>query len=106
VAELVPSDFIRPEGSAPHHVGHDRMILCELVQLLVSVQVRTAIAYVDDTELRTQLERHRHGCPHATQFRVLRGFFKNAGIGVTNRCLELRQDSLRVRTVGPEKPSE
>ena len=53
-----------------------------------------------------QMERHRHSCPHATQFRVLRGFFKNASIGVTNRCLKLRKHSLGVGTVGTQKPSE
>jgi hypothetical protein len=102
----VLGDLITPKGSAAHHIGHQRVVLGELVQLVVSVQVRTAIADVDDTQLRTQVEGHRHRRPHAAQFRVLRGFFEDAGIGVANRRLELRENSVLFLPVRSEKPSE
>jgi hypothetical protein len=49
-------DLIRPKGSAAHHLGDERMVLCKLEQFAVSVQVRTAVAYVDHTELRPQMK--------------------------------------------------
>ena len=95
VAETVPGDLVWPKGSAAHHVGHQRVVLGELVQLAVSVQVRTAVAHVHDAQLRTQMERHRHRRPHAAQFRMLRRLLENAGVGLTERGLELREDLLR-----------
>src|SRR6185312_8536159 len=82
------------------------MVLRELVQLAVSVQVRTAVAHVHHTQLYTQMERHRHRRPHAVQFRVPCSFFRYTGVGLTERGLELRENFLRFGAVRPKEPLE
>ena len=106
VAETVPGDLVWPKGSAAHHVGGDRVVLGELVQLAVSVHVRTAVADVHDAQLRTQMKRHRHRRPHPAQFRMLRRLLENAGVGLTERRLELREDLLRFAVIRAKEPLE
>ena len=40
VAETVTGDLVRSKGSLAHQVGHQCVVLCELVQLAVSVHVQ------------------------------------------------------------------
>ena len=59
-----------------------------------------------DAQLRTQMKRHRHRRPHAAQFRMLRRFLENAGVGLTQRGLELREDLLRLAVIRAKEPLE
>jgi hypothetical protein len=52
------------------------------------------------------MESHRHRRPHAAQFGMLHRFLENADVGLTERGLELREDSLRFGTICAKEPLE
>ena len=106
VAEAVLGDLLGLKRSPADHVRHERVILRDLIQLAIPIQVRPAVPDVHDTQLCVELERHRHRRAHAAQLRMLGDFLENAGVGLAEGGLELREDSLRVGSVRVEKPLE
>src|SRR5437773_6809746 len=106
VAETMPRDFVWPKDSAADHVSRQRVVGRKLVQLAVSVHICPAVAYVYNTQLRTQMERQRDRRPHAFQLGMIRRFVENADVGLTERGLELREDLLRSSAVRVKEPLE
>jgi hypothetical protein len=45
---MVPGDLVWAKVSAAHQIGHQGMVVSELVQLAVAVHVRPAVAHVHD----------------------------------------------------------
>jgi hypothetical protein len=106
VAEAVPCDLIRPNLSPADHLRHESVIMRELIQLVIPIQVRSAVPNMDDTQLCVELERHRNRRAHPAQFRVLRRFLKDARVSFAECLLELGEDPLGLGRIRVEEPLE
>src|SRR4029078_3675517 len=106
VAEAVPGDLFGLNFSSAHHLRHQRVVMGELIKLAISIQIRAAVADVDNAQLGIEMERHGQRGAHTSQLRMLRLFLENTGVGLAERGLELREDLLRVGSVGVKEPLE